>query len=172
MGETRLPLNAEVAKAPEDSMRLAVLGMVSSQGLVGWQVGSKWWLSMTPKLVWMMHPCFLFLEGGELTFGWELTYIYVHLKRIIFRSTQNGSLPGEVSNFDNFSVRGIQLDANEKRWATFQRGKKPVPGHKTAWSLGCDSSRFSGSLPREFFLTAKMGLVVDMGWRLVIYRFG
>lgn len=33
--------NAEVAKAPEDSMRLAVLGMVSSQGLVGWQVGSK-----------------------------------------------------------------------------------------------------------------------------------
>lgn len=105
----------------------------------------------------MMHPCFLFLEGGGgvgLTFGWELTTIFVYLKRLIFPSTQNGSLPGEVSNFDKNSVRGIKLDAYEKRWGTFQRGKnKPSQVTKLHEVWVAIRHGFREICPRVFFDT-------------------
>ena len=117
---------------------------------------------------------FCFGGWGSWVDFWVGVDLYIcTFKTNYFSIDSKWSLPGEVLNFDENFCTGNQTWCIRKKMGYISKGKKQtVPGHKTAWSLGCDSSRFSGNLPASFFLTPKMGLVVDMAWRLVIYCFG
>ena len=95
----------------------------------------------------MHRRCFFW--GGEFSCTCKKNYIH-QLKIEVCQGKSRILIKRICTGNQTWCVR--------KKMGYISEGKKQtVPGHKTAWSLGCDSSRFSGNLPASFFSDTKDG---------------